>query len=75
VCSHPTLLEPVFLSIALQRMLSAVTYSLSRLSEVISPTPTETDKGAFQGQRNHAVDAAESWGCGGVPRGDNVQGA
>ncbi|XVE68040.1 hypothetical protein DITRI_Ditri09bG0036400 [Diplodiscus trichospermus] len=37
ICSHRTLLDPIFLSTALGRPIPAVTYSLSRLSEIISP--------------------------------------
>ncbi|KAJ7552727.1 hypothetical protein O6H91_06G067300 [Diphasiastrum complanatum] len=40
VCSHRTLLDPIFLSIALRRPVTAVTYSISRLSEFLSPVPT-----------------------------------
>ncbi|CAM0956979.1 unnamed protein product [Alopecurus aequalis] len=39
-CSHRTLLDPIFLSAALGRPVAAVTYSLSRLSELLSPIRT-----------------------------------
>ncbi|XP_031500717.1 glycerol-3-phosphate acyltransferase 1-like [Nymphaea colorata] len=40
VCTHRTLLDPVVLSSALRKPLTAVTYSLSRTSEVLSPIKT-----------------------------------
>ena len=40
VCCHRTCLDPVFLSVALAKQVTAVTYSLSRLTEIISPIPT-----------------------------------
>ncbi|EFJ15664.1 hypothetical protein SELMODRAFT_118155 [Selaginella moellendorffii] len=40
ICSHRTLLDPIFLSCALGRGVSAVTYSVSRLSEILSPIKT-----------------------------------
>ncbi|CAN6302164.1 unnamed protein product [Urochloa humidicola] len=39
-CCHRTLLDAIFLSVALRRPVFAVTYSLSRLSEFLSPIPT-----------------------------------
>ncbi|KAK7300144.1 hypothetical protein RJT34_10980 [Clitoria ternatea] len=40
VCSHRTLLDPVFLSTSLAKPLTAVTYSLSKVSEFIAPIRT-----------------------------------
>ncbi|XP_057433921.1 glycerol-3-phosphate acyltransferase 1-like isoform X2 [Lotus japonicus] len=40
VCTHRTLLDPVFLSLCLGKPLTAVTYSLSKVSEFISPIRT-----------------------------------
>jgi len=40
VCNHRTLLDPLYISFSLQKNLSAVTYSLSRMSEVLSPIKT-----------------------------------
>lgn len=40
VCSHRTLLDPVFLSTSLAKPLTAVTYSLSKVSELIAPIKT-----------------------------------
>ncbi|XP_039016866.1 glycerol-3-phosphate acyltransferase 1-like [Hibiscus syriacus] len=40
VCTHKTLLDPVFLSTALCKPLTAVTYSLSKMSEIIAPIRT-----------------------------------
>ncbi|KAL5582434.1 hypothetical protein UlMin_014876 [Ulmus minor] len=52
ICSHRTLLDPIFLSTALGRPIPAVTYSLSRLSEIISPIKT------VRLSRDRATDAA-----------------
>ncbi|KAK4275556.1 hypothetical protein QN277_018614 [Acacia crassicarpa] len=40
VCTHRTLLDPVFLSTCLGKPLTAVTYSLSRVSEILAPIRT-----------------------------------
>ncbi|KAM0932308.1 putative transferase [Dioscorea sansibarensis] len=40
ICSHRTLLDPIMLSAALGRPIAAVTYSVSRLSEILSPIKT-----------------------------------
>lgn len=40
VCNHRTLLDPLYLSFALKKNFTAVTYSLSRLSEILSPIKT-----------------------------------
>ncbi|XP_031257501.1 glycerol-3-phosphate acyltransferase 1 [Pistacia vera] len=40
VCTHRTLLDPVFLSTTLGKPLTAVTYSLSRMSDIIAPIRT-----------------------------------
>ncbi|KAK2968323.1 hypothetical protein RJ640_021712 [Escallonia rubra] len=40
VCNHRTLLDPVFLSFGLKKPFAAVTYSLSRMSELLSPIRT-----------------------------------
>ncbi|XP_076890188.1 putative glycerol-3-phosphate acyltransferase 3 [Bidens hawaiensis] len=40
VCNHRTLLDPLYLSFGLKKPFAAVTYSLSRMSEIISPIKT-----------------------------------
>lgn len=40
VCTHRTLLDPVFLSTCLRKPLTAVTYSLSKMSEILAPIRT-----------------------------------
>jgi glycerol-3-phosphate acyltransferase len=40
VCSHRTLLDPLFVSFVLRRPVTAVTYSISRVSEWLSPIKT-----------------------------------
>ncbi|KAF5770461.1 putative glycerol-3-phosphate 1-O-acyltransferase [Helianthus annuus] len=40
VCTHRTLLDPVFLTMTIGKPLTAVTYSLSKMSEMISPIKT-----------------------------------
>ncbi|KAA8549060.1 hypothetical protein F0562_000744 [Nyssa sinensis] len=40
VCNHRTLLDPVYLSFSLKKHVTAVTYSLSRMSELLAPIRT-----------------------------------
>ncbi|KAG9447512.1 hypothetical protein H6P81_013640 [Aristolochia fimbriata] len=40
VCSHRTLLDPIFLCTALGKSVTALTYSLSKMSELIAPIKT-----------------------------------
>ncbi|KAF8696992.1 hypothetical protein HU200_036639 [Digitaria exilis] len=40
VCTHRTLVDPIMLTTALQKPVPALTYSLSRLSELIAPIKT-----------------------------------
>ncbi|KAL2323730.1 hypothetical protein Fmac_028109 [Flemingia macrophylla] len=40
VCNHRTLLDPLYISFTLQKNLTAVTYSLSRMSEILAPIKT-----------------------------------
>lgn len=52
VSTHRTLMDPVVLSMVLGRQIPAVTYSISRLSEILSPIPT------VRLSRNRHIDAA-----------------
>ncbi|XP_010267918.1 PREDICTED: probable glycerol-3-phosphate acyltransferase 3 [Nelumbo nucifera] len=40
VCNHRTLLDPLYLSTVINKPLTAVTYSLSRVSEILAPIKT-----------------------------------
>ncbi|KAL9669998.1 hypothetical protein QQ045_007548 [Rhodiola kirilowii] len=40
VCNHKTLLDPLYLCFILKKNLTAVTYSISRMSEILSPIRT-----------------------------------
>lgn len=40
VCNHRTLLDPIYISAMLNKQVSAVTYSVSRVSELLSPIRT-----------------------------------
>ncbi|XP_023771813.1 probable glycerol-3-phosphate acyltransferase 3 [Lactuca sativa] len=40
VCNHKTLLDPIYISMAIMKPVTTVTYSLSRLSEFLAPLKT-----------------------------------
>ncbi|KAF3336249.1 hypothetical protein FCM35_KLT18835 [Carex littledalei] len=40
VCNHRTLIDPIYISVAINRPVHAVSYSLSRVSEILSPIST-----------------------------------
>ena len=40
VCNHTTLLDPIYVSMGLSKPLTAVTYSLSRVTELFAPIKT-----------------------------------
>ncbi|XP_068493469.1 probable glycerol-3-phosphate acyltransferase 3 [Phaseolus vulgaris] len=40
VCNHRTLLDPLYISFSLQKNMTALTYSLSKMSEMLSPIKT-----------------------------------
>ncbi|KAJ3687450.1 hypothetical protein LUZ61_016614 [Rhynchospora tenuis] len=40
ICNHRTLIDPIYISVAINRPVQAVCYSLSRVSEILSPIST-----------------------------------
>ncbi|KAD7117936.1 hypothetical protein E3N88_05204 [Mikania micrantha] len=62
-CNHKTLLDPIYISMAIMKPVTALTYSVSRFSELLSPLKTfhlsrnkEKDSKMMEGLLNHGHD-------------------